>query len=25
MIDVALINEVIKDKERYGVFSGKNG
>ena len=24
MIDVDLVNEVIKDKERYGVFSGKN-
>ena len=23
-IDIDLINEVIKDKERYGVFSGKN-
>jgi len=25
MIDVDLVNEVIKDKEQYGVFSGKNG
>jgi len=24
MIDVDLVNEVIKDKEQYGVFSGKN-
>ena len=24
IIDVDLVNEVIKDKERYGVFSGNN-
>lgn len=25
MIDVGLVNEVISDKERYGIFSVKNG